>query len=54
MVSIQLYKSEYRIERYDWQNELQRWTPVKASQLESDFERSRTANIGSDFFFLNS
>lgn len=54
VVSVQLYNSEYRLERYDWQNELQRWMPIKATQLDAEFERSRTANIGSDFFFLNS
>ena len=31
VVSIQLYKTEYRIERCDWQNELKRWTPIKAA-----------------------
>ena len=54
VVSVQLHKSEYRLERYDWQNQMVRWMPIKASQLEIEFERSRTANIGSDFFFLNS
>lgn len=54
IINVQLYNGEYRLEKYNWDNELEHWQPIKASELSDDFERSRTGFVASDFFFLNS
>jgi hypothetical protein len=54
LINVQLYNGEYRLEKYNWDNELEAWQSIKASELDDDFERSRTGFVASDFFFLNS